>query len=150
EDFERVFRAIGELYRVHSKADLNLDNLESVFAVFEMAQLLGLLPGTDESEIPRVVKSMRRVITKTLEEAMLFRYDTHGDLLPPSAYSQLVQLLDDLDKRKLSASILTFNYDVGLDFALHHSVMPFTYALADGEAGTKVLKLHGSLNWAKC
>src|SRR5262245_24730304 len=66
EDFERVFRAIAELQRVHSKAELDLDNLESVFAAFEMAQLLGQLPGTDEPEIPRVVKSMRRVITKTL------------------------------------------------------------------------------------
>jgi len=45
EDFERVFNAISDLQRVYSKANLDIINIENVFAAFEMGQLIKKLPG---------------------------------------------------------------------------------------------------------
>ncbi len=38
--FETVFRGISRLQQVHSKAKLDIQNVESVFAAFEMAKTL--------------------------------------------------------------------------------------------------------------
>jgi hypothetical protein len=40
-DFALVVRARAELQAVHSKAEFDINNLESVFSAFEMAELLG-------------------------------------------------------------------------------------------------------------
>lgn len=44
EHFERVFRAISALQIVHSKSQIDLDNIESIFTALEMANVLGKLP----------------------------------------------------------------------------------------------------------
>jgi hypothetical protein len=49
DEFDRVFLGISALQVAHSKADIDLDNLESVFATFEMARLFG----TNSSATPR-------------------------------------------------------------------------------------------------
>ena len=65
EHFERVLRAVGKLQQVHSKhGALDLVNMESVFGAFEMARILGTLPGLDANEIAELVPSM---VTVTLE-----------------------------------------------------------------------------------
>jgi NAD-dependent SIR2 family protein deacetylase len=48
--------------------------------------------------------------------------------------------------------MVTFNYDVALDYALHDAGMPVNYALSDvgPQERLALLKLHGSLNWARC
>jgi len=43
EAFDLVFRGIKELQVVHSKAFLDINNVESVMAAFEMAKLFGRL-----------------------------------------------------------------------------------------------------------
>lgn len=55
EQFEKVFSAIGELQRVHSKAQLDLNNIESVFTAFELAKIIQRLPGVQTNEIPDVI-----------------------------------------------------------------------------------------------
>jgi len=40
KSFETVFRGISALQQVHSKSELDILNLESVFAAFEMGLLL--------------------------------------------------------------------------------------------------------------
>ncbi len=44
EHYERVFRAIGALQVVHSKAQLDLTNIESIFTALEISNVLGKLP----------------------------------------------------------------------------------------------------------
>jgi len=68
QPFNTVERAISALQVVHSKAALDLYNLEPVFGVFEMGRMLGRLPGFDKQEdIDALVVSLRRVIAETLE-----------------------------------------------------------------------------------
>src|SRR4051812_21529069 len=45
EFFKTVFQAIGRLQSVHSKAQLDLNNIESVFNALVMARILAKFPG---------------------------------------------------------------------------------------------------------
>lgn len=54
-DFERVFKGIHALQRVHSKAQLDLVNVEAVFAAFEMAKLLEVMPDSDLNQTQDLV-----------------------------------------------------------------------------------------------
>src|SRR5882672_30995 len=49
--FEIVTRARSELQLVHSKAQFDLRNLESVFAAFEMAEVFGRLGSLAKNDV---------------------------------------------------------------------------------------------------
>lgn len=152
EDFDLVFRAIGRLSAVHSKAMLDVVNLEAVFNSFEMATQLRKFPHLTAEEIERLVPALKIVIVRTLELTMQFpvRGGVPG---APSGYAELAKLVRSaIRERKpsLSFAFISFNYDVGLDVALAGERLQFTYALNEsGEHGVPLLKLHGSLNWIK-
>lgn len=155
EDFERVFSALVRLRSAHSKSKLDTLNLESVFGAFEMQRLLGVLP---DAEAEALEKSMKVVITQTLERTMLLRLgkDRFGksQWQPAEEYKRLARLLagEAPYGKPLPASVITFNYDVGLDHALNYIGAPALYHLPKQEPkrGISVLKLHGSLNWGWC
>lgn len=46
-------------------------------------------------------------------------------------------------------SFITFNYDLLVEEALAKLSLPFTYGFGSEKEGVEVLKLHGSVNWAK-
>lgn len=150
EAFNRVFNAVSELQKVHSKATLDLDNLESVFGAFEMAQVIGLFPGLSGDAIPQLNRSFRKVIAQTLEETVGFVF-AKGQINPPTDYHNFADLISDLGsgRRRRTCSIITFNYDVALDYALHFNSVPFSYGLEQGDTQLPYLKLHGSLNWVQ-
>jgi hypothetical protein len=104
-DLERVFAAISDLQKVHSKSELDHVNLESVFSAFEMAALLGVAPGSAE-----LTSSMRRLIEWTLNEAMDFQANQSG-LLPHPDYKAFAEMVKQIG----SCCVITFNYDIGLD-----------------------------------
>lgn len=72
QHFENVFRAIGSLQSVHSKAQLDLTNIESIFTALEISNVLKKLPGFDPEEKPDVIASLKEVIVKTLESTIDF------------------------------------------------------------------------------
>ena len=151
-EFELVFRAVASLQRVHSKAQLDLNNIEAVFTAFEMAQLIGALPGYSAAEIAALVPAMRVVITRTLEESLDFHRSI--DLRsPPSPYYHFAELLAALHNPRSKVpdvSVITFNYDVAVDFALRRR-FEVDYGFGSGvPRAMPVLKLHGSLNWFEC
>ena len=154
EHFERVLDAINMLSRVHSKAKVDVRNMESVFTAFEMALTIGRFGDYDEQQIEALARSMRVLITATVERTLRFPHGERG-MSPPHDYKRFVALLHflmDSVRPKHTVSVITFNYDIALDFAFHNAVMPITYALPgeSGAAGTPLLKLHGSINWARC
>jgi hypothetical protein len=152
--FEHVFRAIAELQRVHSKSELDLINLESVFGAFEMARLIGSDLGSAEKSATigeDLVSAMQRVITETLQETVLFPVQG-GQIKPPSHYESFAQLLQTfIGTGTRRPAILTFNYDIALDYALQFYGLQPDYGLSEAESGgVPLLKLHGSLNWGQC
>ncbi len=149
--FETVFRAVGALQAVHSKATMDLVNVESVFASFELARIIGRFPGHEPEQIQGLVDAMKRVIADTIEETLEFSVHQTDGLLPPRPYRPFAEKLKRLHQAKRTVAILTFNYDVAIDYALHKVGLPFGYGLAtDKLAGVPLLKLHGSLNWGRC
>lgn len=155
--FERVFRAIARLQQVHSKsAALDLVNVESVFGAFEMARTLGTLAGFDPAEIEALGPSMTKVIVRTLELELVFR-QREGGFSSPHPYDAFAHLLGDLSTKaspRHSVAVLTFNYDLALEFALQNRRLPVFYSLAGEKRASAnqlpLLKLHGSLNWFRC
>ena len=156
--YERILRRIGQLQPIYSKAKLDFVNIESVFATFEMAKILQRLPGVQDEdvndEVKECLKSLKRLISRTLEASIIFKI-SDGHVYPTQTYdnfSYLLQVLQQNTTPSHSISIITFNYDIALDYALYHRSIPLTYIL--GESSTRsaipVLKLHGSLNWGKC
>ena len=152
--FETVFRTIGALQIANSKANLDLTNVESLFNVFEMARLLGVFPmAGSATTAEEAIDALRVVIAATLEATTKFEFSpNNGGLLPPQPYKQFVELLRHLltvSGPRQSVAVLTFNYDLGLDYALGYGSMDSSYCLTPGTACTvPLLKLHGSLNWA--
>jgi hypothetical protein len=148
--FESVFQAISKLQVIHSKATLDLDNLETVFGALEMAKVIGLFPGASAEEIEALYSSFKKLIAQTLEQSVRFKV-SEKQILPSDSYSKLAQLLFHLWRgpRRRSCSVITFNYDVALDYALSFHSVPIDYCLEPptGNAVVPYLKLHGSLNW---
>lgn len=154
EHYERVFAGISALQAVHSKARLDIDNIESVFATFETAAMLGKFPGTEPAEVAAMVESLKLLIGNTIEMTLDVPWQQRRALAPPP-YGEFGQLLVDLlrdTNPHRAVSVLTFNYDLACDLALHLGNIPVDYCLGESvrRSAIPLLKLHGSLNWVYC
>jgi len=151
--FERVFKAIQELRISHYKSYINLDDIEAVFGVFEMARLINHMGSYPPDEIEELISSIKKLIVKTLEVTMKYPVSNGhiGAIYPYSSFTELLGKLRSV-REKYTSSILTFNYDIALDHALYKQPITVDYGLSSDEAkgNFKLLKLHGSLNWGKC
>jgi len=104
-------------------------------------------------DIEPLLVSIRRLIFKTLEETIAFPV-RDGQIYPNKSYDSFAKLVNDLndDGRQNRCSIITFNYDLALDYALSFYRHPADYCLSKTTKSgyTSLMKLHGSLNWVKC
>ncbi len=153
KEFEDVFGAIAELQGVHSKAFLDLNNIEIVFGAIEMGLLLRRLGNRDETSISKLRSSLITLIYKTLEYSIEFPVRS-GRIDPPKPYDGFMTTLQGIEKNQPSQDphqfcFITFNYDLCLDVALHRFHRAFDYCLEanQGVGGSPLLKLHGSVNW---
>ena len=75
-------------------------------------------------------------------------------LNPQVAYFKFTNIIKQLMGMGKHCSIITFNYDLGLDYYLQYNKIPFDYSLNEAgvakKAGVSYLKLHGSINWGSC
>jgi hypothetical protein len=150
--FELVQEGLDALQIAHSKARLDITNLEEVFDAFEMAALVGRLGTLDSQRVTDLPDAMRTLITVTLERLVQLPA-VDGRLYPCPLYASFAQLLSKLRHGTGSwPAVITFNYDVCVDYALHSVGVPFSYRLDERnqEDWVALLKLHGSLNWARC
>jgi hypothetical protein len=151
--FERVFDTIGKLQAVHSKSQLDLTNIESIFTALELGNIIKRLPGVDAEEIPQCIASLKELIVKTLE--IRIRFPTkHSHIGAPRPYDNFTALLEHLRgnaRPSHSVSVITFNYDIAADMALFRANLGPDYVIEQAPkryAQIPLMKLHGSLNWA--
>lgn len=146
QDFEMVLKGRVALTRTHSKSKaVNVHNLEAVFSAFEMAKLLGKLGDFTPDQLMQFPEMYKVVIARTIELSQQYKA-INNRLTPPKSYELFSNLLKQVGTE--SSSIITFNYDVGLDHALFHAGVSLDYCLpGHAQSGIKVLKLHGSINW---
>jgi len=155
EAFRRVFSAIAELNQVYAKANIDTDNIEAVFAAFEMGRLFDRLGSLPSDRVRQLSDDMRTLIVDTLEAEIKLVVETGQQsglstrIVPPRSYRTLAQMIDRTPGRN---SIITFNYDLALDFALHWALHPIDYCLMPQpiHGATPLMKLHGSINWVAC
>lgn len=151
--FEKVFKAISALQSVHSKAQLDLNNIESIFTALEISSILGKLPGFEAEEIPSVIISLKELIVETLERTITFPTEERY-ILPPLSYNKFAQLVSYIKSEAFPicrSTVISFNYDIALDLAMHHNGLGPSYGFGPSittNNPTLLLKLHGSLNWA--
>lgn len=151
ELFDLVFKGRASLQSVHSKSKLDLDNIESVFAAFEMAALFKRpLGDLSVEEVQNLPPATRRLIVETLEKEISFPFNG-GRIMPPPPYHEFAALVKRIAaKDPTGVSLITFNYDLALDYALHFNGMRSNYCLNDDVQGIPFMKLHGSFNWTRC
>lgn len=155
EHFQRVFHTISGLQSVHSKARLDVTNLESIFTTFELGRVIQRMPGINGvQEIDAAIASLKTVIVETLEQTMDFPLSgrTYDAPKPYGEFASLIKKLREDARPTKSISVITFNYDLAADIALYKGGMGPDYVLDTPPAHNgnpiKLLKLHGSLNWA--
>lgn len=147
--FKRVHAVTQALNKQRGYADLDSDNLESVFTAVEMGQLLGRLSDLPEEDVASASEDLRSVIATTIEQRTNY-YGVGGVLAPPWPYGPFARLIAHLQKRH-RVSILSFNYDLALDIALRWADVPYHYGFGTpNDDAIQYLKLHGSLNWLLC
>ena len=150
DHYARVFEIIGNLQEAHSKAQLDLNNIESIFTVFELGKIIQKLPGTPKNEIPQAIASLKEVIVRTLEAKIRFPF-RDGRILAPNTYQAFAKLLKhihDDSHPKTSVSVITFNYDIAIDVAMSNVGFQPNYRFEPKSGPIDLMKLHGSLNWA--
>lgn len=145
-----VFDLISELQIVHSKAQLDINNIESLFGAIEMGIILGRMT-EKSSTVGKYKEALMSLISKTLVKSMAFPFVMKPGVtnIPAFSSSKSYNLFVDLiaEMNVLNSSVLTFNYDLGMDLALAFKNLKIDYGLRNKDAGFKLLKLHGSINW---
>lgn len=154
-DYLATKRLLEELDRGNAKSVINTTNIEEVFSAVEIAKVVGQLGEIQRERITEYRTSLLRLIAGTLDRSQQFRCARYmqPDQSPffrvraPYGYAELAEIFSEA-RGKHNVSVLTFNYDLGIDVALSEMKLPYSYHLdtEQGE-GIPLLKLHGSLNW---
>src|SRR5262245_11889993 len=152
ESFNRVFDWIDKLRGSSYYVEFDLDNLEHVFSLAEVNKQLKS-EGAEE-----LFTDLRYVVMETLDVCRVKH--SKEQLLPSEPYHSFVDILvrlnDERQRRTGSLplhrdAIVTFNYDVMLDYAFSFSGIRKTYGFEEKNTSDFVLlKLHGSTNWVTC
>lgn len=148
-DFEVVFKAISDLQLVYSKSHLDSYNIETLFGIIEMGMLIEKFSNYSITEIRKLRSSIINVIVRTLESSINFPIDNKFlTISAPAPYKKFAELLSQTNYNN---SIITFNYDMAIDYALYRAGAIVDYCLDENNTkGFKLLKLHGSANWDEC
>ena len=121
EHFERVLQACGKLQAVLSKSRLDISNIEAVFNALELARIVGKFPEGDEGYVEETIASLQEVISTTLEETIIFPV-RNKKVLPPAPYQEFANLVDHLRTYAYpqhSVAVISFNYDLAVDYAFY-------------------------------
>lgn len=151
EAFKAVFNAIGGLQVVHSKAEMDLNNIESIFTALELGKVIKQFPGLKHDEVDGVIAALKTLIVETLEQTVLFPVKNNR-IVAPAPYPQFADLITYLKTEAApnrSCSVITFNYDLAADYALMGDGSGPAYGIGTpaNKGSVPLLKLHGSLNW---
>lgn len=150
KEFDLVFDVVQRLMPLHAKSlGFRLSNVEDVFSLIEMGNLIQSLPATADEEIPAIQNAIRRVLAETIDHRCRFGFDG-SRVKPMPTYEQFVRFLKTGEPSDYA--LITFNYDICLDHALWDADVPFNYGFDENprRPGMRLLKLHGSVNWALC
>jgi hypothetical protein len=128
---------------------MDLNNIETVFGAIEMAQIIKRLGNIPLEEIASYREAIVNLIIETIEHSMTFQYE-YDQVHAPQSYTNLMSYISGSDY-KSRTSIITFNYDIGIDTAISRAGYSVRYGFEESEEKLNdfnLFKLHGSINWA--
>lgn len=150
--FNAVFDAIHRLKGVSYQIRNNLNNIENVFGLLDMGRMLGKLGDVAPDKICQLFLDIQKVIGLTIDFNTAIKRRKENDFVLDGPTHRFVSLIKDaffiIDS--FETAIITFNYDLTLEYAMHYyNIMP-NYFIDDISFPSRLplLKLHGSLNWA--
>jgi len=141
---KELFEIIKSLNSLHAKSKIDLNNIESVLGLLEMSELLEIPNRNRELEFKSLKTSYIRLIAETIELSMRFNINGPNRISTNGSYPRFAQFFNT---KKDNSAIISFNYDMGIDVALHNEGIKYNYYLDESDSGFPLLKLHGSLNW---
>lgn len=144
---KEIFQLISRLEAIHSRAPIDLNNIESLFGLIEMGNIIMKIGDEDPQLLKHYRGSLITLIARTLEESMKFKL-YNSLIFSHSSYNDFGIFLSMYQEKGNIANILTFNYDLGIDVALAKN-FKLDYCLKNSsDSGSfKLMKLHGSINW---
>jgi NAD-dependent SIR2 family protein deacetylase len=150
--YNAIFGEQSEMYRLHSKAQIEITNIENVLAIIDMGKLFNKFFKLSGEEITNLASYYKIFLGEVIENTTIFR-DYKEKIFPNLAYEKfgsLIYNITHVSKDNKSVSVFTFNYDYCVDNVLES--FPVNYKLNSQETndGISLLKLHGSLNWRRC
>ena len=162
--FREVFEWRSQKTQALRYMNIDLDNIEELFSLVDMAQQLG------DEVAGEMVDNLINLVSCTLELSVEFDFDPalgmeHGRDIGSTSndltYRSFVEVLEKWSgSRDLIAtekdSFITLNYDTIFDRILLSMGRGFTYSHPEWHSpemdadSHKLLKLHGSTNWGRC
>lgn len=140
-----LFDSINSLNSILAKSKIDLNNIESVLGLLEMSELLEQpINYKGQTDFKSLKSSYIRMISETIEQSMKYEIQHATSISPTGTYKNFVEAIAN---KKDSSAIISFNYDLGVDVALHNKGIKYNYYLNDSDNLFPLLKLHGSLNW---
>lgn len=158
DHYQLVFEALDSMQSLHSKSNIDLDNIEDVFGAFDIACMIGKLASFPTQKIKSLSMATSVLIAHTLENSCEFKRG-HDGFMPQGDYRDFMKRLatdsvSEKDKTPLFQNniFITFNYDVCLDAAINYRGFKIDYGLGEftEPQAVKLFKLNGSINWAEC
>jgi hypothetical protein len=151
--FKSVFEARRKFQAAYAKSNLDIDNIESLFATFEIARLIGHPSNMSEEDTRLLPRELRFLIMRTIEQSIKYPiYDDDPVVRVPAPYEAFTELLLGIEESPelSSVAVISFNYDLLLEYAFTVRGIQIDYGLgpAPKRDAIPVYKLHGSLNWS--
>ncbi|TNE69294.1 hypothetical protein EP331_14560 [bacterium] len=170
---EDVNKARYKLSTIASKANVDINNLENVFELLEMAKYLERMPveQKEESGWDITINNLKRIIVATIEKSVKYRHNNaerDNYWILKEAYMAFIRMIYRLKfqpKGQINheVSVITLNYDMMIEAALTKlntdeariyglgKIDRYYYGSVslNGRIGNalELLKLHGSVNW---
>ena len=142
---------------VPSNFNFDIGNIETIFSLIEMAKLTNKFLDLPSKEIEKLHIAIKKFIVRTIEKTSHFEVNQGGHITSPRTYQIFYEyFIEGINNNENKFCVISFNYDLALDFVIEYHGGPelINYCLPEQSRSNhdaiKLLKLHGSINWATC
>jgi len=158
EDFNMIRSFFMNRIRlVPSNFNFDIENIETIFSLIEMAKLTNKFLDLSSKEIEKLHIAINKFIVRTIEKTSHFVVHANGNVISPKIYNNFYNyFIEGINNKENKFCVISFNYDLALDFVIefHGGPRLINYCLPGQNRShydaIKLLKLHGSINWATC
>jgi hypothetical protein len=164
QEDKKYFEMIRDFYQekirqISANFDFDLKNIETIFSLIDIAKLTKKFKNFTYEQISELSTAINKFIVRTIEKTTKIHINRDANIISPHDYGVFVnellrELIDPNSRSAKDCCIISFNYDLALDYVMELFNGPscINYYLSQQKIYKtfKLLKLHGSINWATC